>query len=121
MIDQSTRKWSEKASAKKHPSNEIFKKAMSKSINKALRILRESIASHINDYLTSINQAYKKRLDVAQKESQKRRLNKSYKAKKLCKLKIRELRECKSWLYQVLDKYEGLIEKDEIAKRKSII
>ncbi len=121
LIDQSTSKWIQKVSTKNNPSNEIFQKEMSKSINKALRILRESIASHINDYLTSINQAYKKRLDVAQKESQKRRLNKSYKAKKLCKLKIREWRECKSWLYQVLDKYEGLVEKDEIAKRKSII
>jgi hypothetical protein len=121
LIDQSTRKWSEKASVRKHPSNEIFKKAMSKSINKALRILRESINSHINEYLKSNKLAYKKRLDEAQKESKKRRLNKSYKAKKTSKFKIREWRECKSWLYQVLDKYEGLVEKDEIAKRKSII
>ena len=121
LIDQSTRKWSEKASARKHPSNKIFKKAMSKSINKALIILRKSINSHINEYLKSIKLAYKKRLDEAQKESKKRRLNKSYKTKKTSKFKIREWRECKSWLYQVLDKYEGLVEKDEIAKRKSII
>jgi hypothetical protein len=121
LIAQSTRKWSQKAATKNNPSNEIFQKTMSKAINKALRMLRESIDSHINDYLTSINVAYKKRLDIAQKESQKCRLNKSLKTSKKKEFKIKPWRECKSWLYQVLDKDEGLVEKDELDKRKILI
>jgi hypothetical protein len=121
LIAQSTRKWSQKAATKNNPSNEIFQKTMSKAINKALRMLRESIDSHINDYLTSINVAYKKRLDIAQKESQKCRLNKSLKTSKKKEFKIKPWRECKSWLYQVLDKYEGIVEKDELDKRKILI
>ena len=88
---------------------------MAKAINKALKILRESIDSHISDYLKSIKASYAARLKAAQQISQKRRFDKSYKPPKLKEIKIKEWRECKSWLYKVLDKYEGLVEKDEFS------
>jgi hypothetical protein len=118
LIAQATEKWTQKAGAKGNLSNTIFQKEMAKAINKALKILRESIDSHISDYLKSIKAAYNKRLQEAQKISQKRRLNKTYKPPKLKEIKIKEWRECKSWLYKVLDKYEGLVEKDEFSKVK---
>ena len=116
LIAQATEKWTKKTSSKDNSSNIIFQKQMTKAINKALKILRESIDSHINEYLMSIKASYDKRLEKAGKISQKRRLDKSYKPPKPKEFKIKEWRECKSWLYKVLDKYEGLVEKEEVNK-----
>jgi hypothetical protein len=110
LIEKSAEKWTKKVGFKCDSRNEaILQKAISKAIMSALKMLRESIDSHVREYLNSIRDSYNKMLKESQKISQKRRNSKSYKLAKPHEFKIRKWRECKSWLYEVLDKYEGLV------------
>ena len=119
LITQSTQKWTQKAGFKRDSKDEAaFQKTMSKAIQSALKMLRESIDSHVSEYLKSIKDSYAKTLKEAKKVSQQRRLSKSNKISKPHEFKIRKWRECKSWLYEVLNKYEELIENEMHNKLK---
>jgi hypothetical protein len=110
LIEKSAEKWTKKVGFKRDSRNEaILQKAISKAIMSALKMLRESIDSHVREYLNGIRDSYNKMIKESQKISQKRRNSKSYKLAKPHEFKIRKWRECKSWLYEVLDKYEGLV------------
>ena len=132
LIAASTVKWANKAGFKRESKDDKqIQKHFDHSINEALKFLRKAIESHVTDYLKEVKATIQESLKNARKVSREttKFVNgriKRIKTESTLKItrkplstKIKKWRECKSWLFAVLDEREMILDEvtGKVARR----
>lgn len=134
-IAEFSQKWANKAGFKRDSKDDKqIQKHFNRAINEALKLLREAIEGRVGEYLKQVKATIAEELKASRRKAMKttklingrikrikisdtKERTSGIEERKPLSAKIKRWRECKSWLYAVLDKREKML--DEITGKIS--